>query len=91
MLDVIQTKQSQARNLSAKLRSSLLLESMFNIDWGKGQFTRYSQTKYIDGSQQTYKSWLQQGDEKIVLTYEQYEKLSGIKLNSKQIKNWRAN
>jgi hypothetical protein len=87
---MLSTTLDEMQRLSNKLSRSMLLESMLNIDWGKGRVTRYSQSKWIggDGVHRIYKSWLQQGDTKTMLTPEQYEKLSGNKLNQDQIKNW---
>ena len=83
---MMSTKLDEMKRLSKKLDSSLLLQSMFDIDWDKGEPTRYAQTKYIAGEQQVYKSWIQQGDLKIMLSSSQYEKLSGKVLNKDQIK-----
>tara|TARA_R110002124_G_scaffold23673_1_gene87482 strand:- start:613 stop:879 length:267 start_codon:yes stop_codon:yes gene_type:complete len=85
---MLSTTLDEMQRLNKKLNGSLLLESMFNIDWSEGNPVRYSQTKHMGREQQTYKSWIQQGDKKTMLTHTQYEKLSGIKLNQDQIINW---
>jgi hypothetical protein len=81
-------KQKQALILSNKLKESLKLQGLFDIDWGKGSVTRMVQTKYIHCGQQVYKSWLQQGVERTYLSAKQYESLSGSVLSREQLINW---
>ena len=88
IINSIRDKQAQASELLDKLNRSLNLESMLDIDWSKGQATRYSQSQYIGRGQQVYKSWIQQGDYRTYLTATQYEKLTGNTLNREQLMEW---
>ena len=88
MTNLLIEKREKSLELAVKLKASLHLQTMFDIDWSNGVAKRYVQTKYIGGVQQVYKSWIQQGESKIDLSATQYEQLSGKKLNFQQLEHW---